>query len=100
MESRTWRNIASFKSAVAFPNLHVYKGNLTMFGTGSTMEIYNGVTWEVSSEPLGKIFSRGSSVKVPCHQEPNSYFCMHCFKYNNSSLLHALRCKCNQCSVM
>ena len=67
MESRTWRNIASFKSTVAFPNLHVYKGNLTMFGTGSTMEIYNGVTWEVSSESLGKVFSRGSSVKVPCH---------------------------------
>ena len=67
MERKTWRAIASFKSAALFPRFHVYKGNLTMFGAGSTIEIYNGETWEIAVESLEKTLERGMSVKIPCH---------------------------------
>ena len=67
MQSRIWRTIGSFKSNVLFPNLHVYKEKLTMFGTDNTIQIYDGETWEFASESLENTFYRGSSVKVPCH---------------------------------
>lgn len=67
IESKIWKTIASLNSIVYYPNLHVYKGNLTMFGTNSTIEVYNGETWEIASESLSKNFERGVSVKVPCH---------------------------------
>ena len=67
MDSRVWRTIASLKSASAYPNLHVLRGNLTMFDAAGTVQIYNGVTWEIASESLKKGFNRGVSVKIPCH---------------------------------
>ena len=67
METRIWKTIASLKSAISYPNLHVYKGNLTMFGNGYTIEVYNGETWEISSESLKLSFTEGVSVKVPCY---------------------------------
>ena len=67
METRIWKTIASLKSAISYPNLNVYKGNLIMFGNGYTIEVYNGETWEISSESLKLSFTEGVSVKVPCY---------------------------------
>ncbi|XP_023338529.1 influenza virus NS1A-binding protein homolog isoform X2 [Eurytemora carolleeae] len=55
MVSRSWRMIASLKSSVVGPSLHTYKGNLALFGNNS-IQIYDGVTWAIASESLGKKF--------------------------------------------
>ncbi|XP_023349414.1 kelch-like protein 20 [Eurytemora carolleeae] len=67
MQSKRWRAIANLKSNVLFPNFHVYKEKLTMFGSDNSIQIYNGETWEFASESLKNNFYRGVSVKVPCH---------------------------------
>ena len=67
MRSREWRTTANLKSAAIYPNMHVLRGNLTLFDSDGKIQIYNGVTWEIAAESLKKGFIRGFSVKVPCH---------------------------------
>ena len=43
MHSRVWRTTANLKSASRYPNLHVLRGNLTLFDADGKIQIYNGV---------------------------------------------------------
>ena len=67
MRSRVWRTTANLKFASRYPNLHVLRGNVTMFDADSKIQIYDGVTWEIAAESLKKAFNMGFKIKVPCH---------------------------------
>lgn len=95
MQSRIWRAIANLKSNVLFPNFHVYKEKLTMFGSDNSIQIYNGETWEFASESLQNTFYRGVSVKVPCHWtswflHTNFHYLLFCFKKEHINFVGGL----------
>jgi len=62
LKSKLWRKIENMKTVRNFPGLHVFMGQLTVVGgDSSSIEVYNGSTWEITEQSLDQSFDKGVS---------------------------------------